>query len=357
MLCVLRQEVEEIQFEELLTSFTQFLGSDEELGAFATYFAKHYASRSKVWATAHRVGSGINTNMYLESMHKTIKYIYLDGKVCRRLDKTIHALEKFVRDKQFERVVKLTKGKNKGKNYNSEKRHAHAIEDDNMIVAEVEENRWSVSHCDNDNIYDVVRSVSLPLLLQHICQVSCFECSACTHMYSCTCNDYIIKGNTCKHIHKVCIVSERTESIIHSEFDKENVNRAELQMHLDTLKNPIGNNNISKLKERISKQLEKLKNELFQIQNNVASIEDFDLLTTVSKQLSCLDLTGTLNVTSGIHESIPSLALRSVVPANTNIVMQDRFISTKKKIIAKPKLSKPTPEEKLSIKEILHKKT
>ena len=53
----------------------------------------------------------INTNMYVEAFHRTLKYTYLKGKVNKRMDKCLYMLLKFARDKGFERLVKLEKGK------------------------------------------------------------------------------------------------------------------------------------------------------------------------------------------------------------------------------------------------------
>ena len=41
-----------------------------------------------------------------------LKYVYMKGKVNKRLDKCIFVLIKLARDKSFERLVKLEKGKN-----------------------------------------------------------------------------------------------------------------------------------------------------------------------------------------------------------------------------------------------------
>lgn len=58
---------------------------------------------------------GINTNMYLESLHKIIKYCFLEGKYCKHLDMAINALKMLVRDKNFERVIKILKQKRAAK--------------------------------------------------------------------------------------------------------------------------------------------------------------------------------------------------------------------------------------------------
>lgn len=49
--------------------------------------------------------------MYVESFHRVIKYMYLKGETNKRVDKCIQVLMKFERDKGFERLIKLEKGK------------------------------------------------------------------------------------------------------------------------------------------------------------------------------------------------------------------------------------------------------
>jgi len=45
--------------------------------------------------------------MYLESIHKTIKYFYLNGRKNKRMDQCINALLKFIRNNIFDRFIKL----------------------------------------------------------------------------------------------------------------------------------------------------------------------------------------------------------------------------------------------------------
>lgn len=64
-----------------------------------------------MWAYCYRAGMGINTNMKVEAFHRVFKYSYLKGKVNKRVDNCLMNLLKYVRDKYFERMIKLTKGK------------------------------------------------------------------------------------------------------------------------------------------------------------------------------------------------------------------------------------------------------
>ena len=82
---------------------------------FSNYFNSHYANRKQQWALCYRKYSHINTNMYVEAFHRVLKHIYMKGTINKRVDKCIHILMKYERDKAFERVVKLEKGKMTGR--------------------------------------------------------------------------------------------------------------------------------------------------------------------------------------------------------------------------------------------------
>lgn len=108
---VLQTEISEDLFKKGLKTFLGDLKGDSDTSAFYVYFSKTYCSRVQKWAYCFRQYLGINTNMYLESLHKTLKHHYLDGKKCKRLDKTINALLVLLRDKMFETLIKHTKNK------------------------------------------------------------------------------------------------------------------------------------------------------------------------------------------------------------------------------------------------------
>ena len=70
--------------------------------------------------------SGITTNMHVENFHCLLKYVYMKGKVNKRMDKCIYILLKIARDKAFERIIKLEKGRYPAK--------YHALEKDIRIA-------------------------------------------------------------------------------------------------------------------------------------------------------------------------------------------------------------------------------
>lgn len=78
---------------------------------FGDYFEKIYSKRSKKWAFCYRIGLFLNTNMYLEAMHKKLKYCYMNSKKNRRVDKCIMLLMHYSKDMMFERLIRMVKNK------------------------------------------------------------------------------------------------------------------------------------------------------------------------------------------------------------------------------------------------------
>ena len=68
--------IDEEIFSALMNRFIANCKRGEELGSFLEYF-QTYVNRCKLWARCYRTAAGINTNMYLEFLHKVLKYIYM----------------------------------------------------------------------------------------------------------------------------------------------------------------------------------------------------------------------------------------------------------------------------------------
>ncbi|KAJ8932722.1 hypothetical protein NQ314_014417 [Rhamnusium bicolor] len=124
---VLHQNVDETSFRKQLDNMINFLFEDADTEKFGSYFNKYYYENCKLWAYCYRKHCGINTNMYLESMHKQIKYFYLHGTTVKRLDKGLHAVLQYSRDKMVEHLIKETKGKSSIHKRNILQRHTTAI--------------------------------------------------------------------------------------------------------------------------------------------------------------------------------------------------------------------------------------
>jgi hypothetical protein len=88
----------------------EMLEADPETVEFGEYFKDRYANVTERWSFCYRIGLGLNTNMYLEAMHKKVKYQYMHGKTIRRIDECIDMLMRFTRDMAFERLTRKCKG-------------------------------------------------------------------------------------------------------------------------------------------------------------------------------------------------------------------------------------------------------
>lgn len=161
--------------------------SSSETLEFGNYFGQYYC-----------LDAGLNTNMHIEGMHQTIKYLYLNGKHVKRLDKTIHSLIKCIKDKLFERIVTMNKGKIFSKVKELRKRHKSSEELDISSIIESEMG-WKVPAASTSEIYLIEERN-----LNCGCKLVCSFCAACLHSYSYTCLDNSVRWNMCKHVHLVC---------------------------------------------------------------------------------------------------------------------------------------------------------
>jgi len=71
--------------QELDTDAFGKTSSENETIEFTNYFKGNYANCVSSWIYCYRIHSGINTNMHIERMHRTLKHIYLQGKKLKGL--------------------------------------------------------------------------------------------------------------------------------------------------------------------------------------------------------------------------------------------------------------------------------
>lgn len=198
----------------MLAEFCNITDSDSL--EFIKYFRQHYIKNCECWAYCYRLYAGINTNMHLERMHRSIKYIYLKGKNVKRLDKGIAAILNFVRDKLINKVIAINKGKLCGKLTNIRNRHLYSTKINvSSIVTSENEECWEVLAEKELEIYIVQKKNANC----HNCPLVCTECGICIHQYQCSCVDSAIKYNMCKHIHLVMSArSEKCENPLPRKF-------------------------------------------------------------------------------------------------------------------------------------------
>ena len=124
--------------------------------------------------------------MYVESFHRILKYVYMKGRRNRRIDNLIHVLMNISRDKGFERLCKLEKGKISGRLATIHKRHIASMKLSPTLVATSNHKEWTVKSSDGTQTYTVTKeNEQCPFN----CHLYCKECAVCIHICSCTCLD------------------------------------------------------------------------------------------------------------------------------------------------------------------------
>ncbi|KAL4156139.1 hypothetical protein QTP88_000174 [Uroleucon formosanum] len=308
-------------------SFLCKLEEEPAMHNFKAYFVSTYVHRKKLWAACYRRQAMINTNMVLEAFHKTLKHVYLKGKKNQRLDALLWHLLKVVRDKNFERLVKLCNGGKVTHFVNViNSRHRSALQT-NYKVIKISDDTWSVAS----------NSLELDYLIKQnepcSCKVICIVCKCCVHLSSCTCYDYCIKNNMCKHIHVV-----RMNSMVNNEDVSMN--------SMDVICNPMANDEVC-MKMPAAQQLnvpstESNANKIQQLYNMFVSQAG----TLDEQQLQTINLT--VDSSLKVLYQQESKCMNDVEyrePANKNIDKQLRFYSTKKPRTKAPeeqRLKRPT---------------
>ena len=139
----------------------------------------------------YRVGLGINTNMFCEAFHRVFKHTYVKGKASKRVDKCLVNLIKFNRDKRFERIKKLTKGKITQKLLSMiQARLGNILNLDFGSVTQSEENSWICKAEDGKRNYTVILNSERCDVRQ--CSLKYSNCNICVHTYICSCVDFLL---------------------------------------------------------------------------------------------------------------------------------------------------------------------
>jgi hypothetical protein len=213
-------ETDKVTFHAMLDGLMADLHGDTETVSFGKYFQKYKMNYAN-WSYSYRINSGINTNMHLENMHRVLKHIYFRGTKVNRLDKAIHGLMTFIRDKLFDQLISSHRGKVTSKITNIRLRHNNSLALTlESIVKEGDD--WLIQSSSTLDIFRVSKSN----ISNCSCLLKCESCGICYHYYICTCTDFAIKWNMCKHVHLLCrylnTPAMETENV-HSNIDIDNV--------------------------------------------------------------------------------------------------------------------------------------
>ena len=69
---------------------------------------------------------------------------------------------------------------------------------DTHYVSDIEYRTWNVTSEDVQRLYRVMEVNSE---CEEDCLLRCTDCDICVHSCECTCQDYLVLANICKHIH------------------------------------------------------------------------------------------------------------------------------------------------------------
>ena len=292
---------------------------------FYKYFKDHYCNRLEQWASCFRKKTLLNTNMFLEAFHRTLKVVYMQQKQNRRIDFLLHILLKIAKDKVFDHITKLEKGKYTHRVSEINKPHKSAT---NMChlkdqVLQKNETTWMVpSEIDQSLRYRVELVNS-----ECSCQLCCSTCKVCKHTYSCTCMDATMHATVCKHVH---LVNMTTKAVV------ETAQNIKMQTHTQTKLNYFSKLlddgeecEVSKLHQKLLHKV----SELSVLLRNCKNIDDFRAARNhiTSAMIALKSHTQT-------NRSTILPIKRKIVP-NQNYEKQPRFFSTKKKESDKTKES------------------
>ena len=336
-LCILLQERDKTSFLVKLQQLMSYL--KETQGQFFQYFNTHYVPHQNEWATCYRIGTIVNTNMFVESFHRLLKVVYLDSKQNRRVDSLLFVLLRLSRNLIYDQIQKIAKGKITHRKCEIKKRHKSAEEfmgKKTPKYTKQGENTWKIESFSHEGNFYTVQQ-----LLPHCeCPLHCSMCNACIHMYSCTCLDASIHCTVCKHIHVLHMLESISDTMKSSNDDNE-TSGIEVEDEFNTLDyfaRILHEGNATTL-ENLRKEVNGL---LHGAELLVDTCKNADTLQTVKKHLKSAIAVIRATGTADTYSWKP----RSIMAPNAKHSKQLTFFSTqRKRKTSNSRLAKPTSEE------------
>lgn len=274
--------------------------------------------------------------MFVEAFHKVFKYQYLKGKTNKRLDNCLLNLLKYVRDKTFDGLIKLTKGKVTTRINKIQERHLRSLTLSTGSVKAEDSNTWTVLGEDGRSSYKVSKLLDAYNEQQN-CQLKCRGCNICVHMYVCNCPDSLIATTICKHIHLVCRYSTCQDENYAGQWSEDGTyysetqsthqdekNFAEKSAEIDFLKDCLkkaSNNDRETDRER---RKQSLKTKLLTIVSDIEGCENDDTLQQLERSISSAH-SCFISIREHGNKHLPTP--KENAPHNKNIVPQKRFFS------------------------------
>ena len=208
-------------------------------------------------------------------------------------------------------------------------RHQSSLKLCAALVNETEQNSsWEVTSRDRTSTYTVSL---LNNTCPQQCEIRCYDCDICVHIYTCNCADALIRYTICKHIH---LVARVTTDIV-----KPGENSDETPQHSsENLLQTIQDKNVCD----IATLRNDLQTSLSGLSWQINMINDIETLRCIRKYIN--------SAANLIKLKVNPLVPTNKHPVNIHIERQRSFFSTKRKR-EKPcvRLRKPTDKEKEDI--------
>lgn len=205
-------ESEEEKFRTALNQMVSDYRNHQDTDKFIRYFEENYANNSDPWSSCFRKVYGAS-NFQLWKLHDKFKLVYKEGKNSKKLCKFITGMMTLFEHQQLERLVNLDNTKSVVKRKALADRHKKSVETSSLVYeVAVEPVYWlSPSETSNEIYYEIRRAEAQARPKEpRCCDLVCQDCCACRHLYKCTCLDYNVNLNMCKHIHRICEMCKST---------------------------------------------------------------------------------------------------------------------------------------------------
>uniref|UniRef100_T1J170 C2H2-type domain-containing protein n=1 Tax=Strigamia maritima TaxID=126957 RepID=T1J170_STRMM len=288
----LMNETNEQIFLDLLAKTVEQLNADLHLKEFAQFFDINYANRPREWANCYRIQYGLTGTKHLETIHKTLKQLYLQGKKVRSLSKTIEVLMEFLRDYYLNKMLVCNGDENLAKMMvKLEERHETCVHLQSHQLFQHSDEKWTWKSETEEECTVVVAKKDC------LCNVKCNSCNQCVHNFTCTCLDSVLFWNMCRHIHLLCLSVRvnvdgggEAQPIEFYGIDQPQ----EMVVQVNSI--PVNDTKLDELKEKVVKDLQ------LAIENvgNVKTFDSLEVFYNDSCRPMCEALEGLLNETSTI---------------------------------------------------------
>lgn len=200
-------EAESEKFSRSMFMIVEENKKDDEVKEFSHYFQEKYAKNPDLWSNCLRKAHGVS-NFQLWKLHEKFKLVYKEGKNSKKLDKYIASFMTLFDSVQIMQLSEM-EDKSQTKQKALEDRHKKSVETGSIVYeVAVEPIYWLCpSETSNDVYYEVRQNPNVDP--KNCCDLICSSCNSCRHKYKCTCLDYIVNLNMCKHIHRICTICKQ----------------------------------------------------------------------------------------------------------------------------------------------------